>query len=63
MINDAQKGGALLMSNSTWEFAESVGELQAKASRMPRILGYAAHNSMSDYYSHGIHGVYYIAAI
>ena len=63
MTNDAQKGGAPLMSNSTWEFAESVGELQAKASRMPRLLGYAAHNSMSDYYSHGIHGVYYIAAI
>ncbi|MFC1542124.1 Gfo/Idh/MocA family oxidoreductase [Candidatus Latescibacterota bacterium] len=63
MINDAETGGAPLMSNSTWEFAESVGALQAKAAGMPRILGYAAHNSMSDYYSHGIHGVYYIAAI
>ena len=62
MIGDAQKGGAPLMSNSTWEFAESVGDLQAKAAIMPRILGYAAHNSMSDYYSHGVHGVYYIAA-
>ncbi|MBT4485322.1 MAG: hypothetical protein HOC71_16770, partial [Candidatus Latescibacteria bacterium] len=63
LVEDAKKGGAPLMSNSTWEFAESVGALQAKAARMPRILGYAAHNSMSDYYSHGIHGIYYIAAI
>ncbi|MCE5252204.1 Gfo/Idh/MocA family oxidoreductase [bacterium] len=63
MIEDARKGGGPLMSNSTWEFAESVGDLQAKAEKMPRILGYAAHNSMSDYYSHGIHGVYYIAAV
>ncbi len=62
MIADAKTGGAPLMSNSTWEFAESVGDLQAKAAIMPSILGYAAHNSMSDYYSHGVHGVYYIAA-
>ncbi len=62
MIEDARRGGAPLMGNSTWEFAESVGDLQAKAAIMPSILGYAAHNSMSDYYSHGVHGVYYIAA-
>ena len=30
---------------------------------MPAILGYTAHNSMSDYYTHGVHGVYYIAAV
>ena len=62
MIKDAAQGNAPLMANSTWEFAESIGDLQAKASGMNRILGYAAHNSMSDYYSHGVHGVYYIAA-
>ena len=63
IVEAARKGQAPLMSNSTWEFAESVGDLQDKASRMPRILGYAAHNSMSDYYTHGVHGVYYIAAV
>ncbi len=63
MVEDAKKGGAALMNNSTWEFTESVGDLQVKASIMPRILGYAAHNSMSDYYSHGVHGIYYIAAL
>ena len=63
IVEAAGQGKAPLMSNSTWEFAESVGDLQDKASRMPRILGYAAHNSMSDYYTHGVHGVYYIAAV
>ena len=63
IIEAARQGQAPLMSNSTWEFAESVGDLQDKASRMPRILGYAAHNSMSDYYTHGVHGIYYIAAV
>ena len=63
IIEAARQGQAPLMSSSTWEFAESVGDLQDKASRMPRILGYAAHNSMSDYYTHGVHGIYYIAAV
>jgi hypothetical protein len=63
IIEAARRGRAPLMSSSTWEFAESVGDLQDKASRMPRILGYAAHNSMSDYYTHGVHGIYYIAAV
>ena len=63
IVADAEANKAPLMSASTWEFAESVGDLQAKAALMPTILGYAAHNSMSDYYSHGVHGVYYIAAV
>lgn len=63
MIEEAKKGSAPLMSNSTWEFTESVGDLQAKAAKMSTILGYAAHNSMSDYYTHGVHGIYYIAAV
>ena len=61
-VNDAKKGEAPLMSNSTWEFTESIGTLQWKASTMSRIGGYIATNSMSDYYSHGVHGVYYVAA-
>lgn len=62
MVEAARQGGAPLMSNSTWEFTESVGELQEKVARLPEIMGYAAHNSMSDYYTHGLHGVWYIAA-
>ena len=62
IVAEAEANNAPLMSASTWEFTESIGDLQAKAAMMPNILGYAAHNSMSDYYSHGVHGIYYIAA-
>ncbi len=62
MVEMARQSGAPLMSSSTWEFTESVGELQAKMARLPKIMGYAAHNHMSDYYTHGLHGVWYLAA-
>ncbi|MCC7261370.1 MAG: Gfo/Idh/MocA family oxidoreductase [Candidatus Latescibacteria bacterium] len=62
MVEMAKQSGAPLMSNSTWEFTESVGELQEKIGRLPEILGYTAHNTMSDYYTHGLHGVWYLAA-
>jgi len=51
------------MSSSTWEYTESVGDLRAKAAGMAAIKGYVAHNSMSDFYTHGVHGVYYVYAV
>ena len=63
MVETAEKHGTALLTFSTWEFSESVGDLRAKASEMPIINGYVAHNSMSDYYSHGLHGVWYTHAV
>ena len=63
MVETAEKYGTALLSASTWEFAESVADVRAKAAEMADIRGYVAHNSMSDYYSHGLHGVWYIHAI
>jgi hypothetical protein len=62
MIDMAAQFGTALLTASTWEYSEGVGDLRARAAEMP-ILGYVAHNSMSDYYSHGLHGVWYIHAI
>jgi hypothetical protein len=62
MVDTAARHSTALLSASTWEFSESVGDLRAKAAEMPVIKGYVAHNSMSDYYSHGLHGVWYIHA-
>ena len=62
MVEAAEKHNTPLLSASTWEFSESVGDLRAKAASMNEIKGYVAHNSMSDYYSHGLHGVWYIHA-
>lgn len=63
MADLAAKHGTALLSASTWEYTESVGDLRAKAADMPDIKGYVAHNSMSDFYTHGLHGVWYIHAV
>ena len=63
MVETASRHGTALLSASTWEYSESVGDLRAKAAEIPDIKGYVAHNSMSDYYTHGLHGVWYIHAI
>ena len=63
MVDTASRHGAALLAASTWEFSESVGDLRAKAAEISDIKGYVAHNSMSDYYTHGLHGVWYIHAI
>ena len=63
MVETADRHGTALLTASTWEFSESAGDLRAKAADLPDIKGYVAHNSMSDYYSHGLHGVWYIHSI
>lgn len=62
MVDLAARSGTALLTASTWEYTESVGDLRAKAAEMADIKGYVAHNSMSDYYTHGLHGVWYIHA-
>jgi len=63
MVDLAAKHGTALLTASTWEYTESVGDLRAKAAEMADIKGYVAHNSMSDYYTHGLHGVWHIHAV
>ena len=63
MVDLAAQHGTALLSASTWEYSESVGDLRAKVGDLPAINGYVAHNSMSDYYTHGLHGVWYIHAV
>ena len=62
MVETAAQHGTALLSASTWEFSEGAGDLRAKAADLPDIKGYVAHNSMSDYYSHGLHGVWFVHA-
>ena len=62
MVETAQQHGTALLTASTWEFSEGAGDLRAKAADLAEIRGYVAHNSMSDYYSHGLHGVWFIHA-
>ena len=63
MVDLAAQHGTALLSASTWEYSESVGDLRGKVGDLAAINGYVAHNSMSDYYTHGLHGVWYIYAV
>ncbi|MBN1290658.1 MAG: hypothetical protein JXB48_02380 [Candidatus Latescibacteria bacterium] len=61
MLTDtADKHGTPLMCGSTWEYTESCGDVRSSLRDVKEIKGYVAHNSMSDYYTHGVHGIYYI---
>ena len=62
MVETAERHGAALHTSSAWEASESLGDLRMKVAKMSAIKGYVAHNSASDYYSHGLHGVWYIHA-
>ena len=62
MIDTATQCGTAIYTMSSWEASESIGDLRLKLSNMSDIKGYVAHNSASDYYTHGLHGVWYIHA-
>jgi len=60
LIKTAEKHKTPLMSGSTWEYTESCGDVRESLKHVKDIKGYAAYNSMSDFYTHGVHGIYYI---
>jgi len=60
LTQTAEKYKTPLMCGSTWEYTESCGDVRASLKQVKEIKGYVAHNSMSDFYSHGVHGIYYI---
>ena len=60
LTQTAEKHKTPLMCGSTWEYTESCGDVRASLKHAEDIKGYAAYNSMSDFYTHGVHGIYYI---
>jgi hypothetical protein len=51
-----------LMVGSTWEFAESCGDVRQSLKSVQEIKGYVSHTSFGSYYAYGPHGIYYIYA-
>ncbi|MCE5250257.1 hypothetical protein LLG96_08560 [bacterium] len=60
LTQTAEKYKTPLMCGSTWEYTESCGDVRTSLAKIDEIKGYVAHNSMSDFYTHGVHGIYYI---
>ena len=61
MVNRAKKGGAPLITASDWEFLKEVHIVRSKF-KLDEITGYEAWNSSADFYSHGIHGLWFAYA-
>ena len=61
MTTRAKKDGAPLMTASSFEHIKEVHTVRKKV-KLDEITGYEAWNSCSDYYSHGLHGVWWAYA-
>lgn len=57
MIDLAKKYNAPIMTGSSYEHIQEMYTIRAKVKR-DEISGYEAWNACSDYYSHGLHGVW-----
>ena len=62
MIDLAKKHDTPIMSGSSFEYAPEVEQIKNQVEAAKPIAGFAATNSMSDYPSHGIHGLFFVYA-
>ena len=62
MIELAKKHDAPIMSGSSFEYAPEVEQIKKRVAEIAPLSGYAAANSMSDYPTHGIHGLWFAYA-
>ena len=57
ILAQAKKGDAPLMCGSSFEFTRDIMVIKSRIEGW-KITGYAASNSMSDYSTHGVHGLW-----
>ncbi|MCE5251417.1 hypothetical protein LLG96_14485 [bacterium] len=61
IVDQSKKGGAPLITASDWEHLKEVHVVRNRF-KPEEITGYEAYNSSNDYYSHGIHGLWFAYA-
>ena len=62
MIDLAKKSNTPIMCGSSFEYVKEVEIVREKMKSIEPIVGYVADNSMSDYATHGVHGLYFVYA-
>ena len=62
IIDLSKKHDTPIMSGSSFGFAPEIEAIKLEVEAISPVRGFAAANSMSDYASHGIHGLYMIHA-
>ncbi len=62
MIETARRHGAPLMCGSSLEYVQAVDSVRTAIPELGELTGYVADNAMSDYATHGVHGIYFVHA-
>ncbi len=62
IVDLSKRTGTPIMCGDTHEYVKEVNIVREKVKEMEPLIGVQATNSMSDYPSHGIHGLYWLHA-
>ncbi|MCE5248723.1 Gfo/Idh/MocA family oxidoreductase, partial [bacterium] len=62
MIETARKAGTPIMCGSSLEYVQAVDSIRQALPDLGELTGYVADNAMSDYATHGVHGIYFVYA-
>ncbi|MEM2904184.1 MAG: Gfo/Idh/MocA family oxidoreductase [Candidatus Bathyarchaeia archaeon] len=62
MLDLAKRHDTPVMCGSSFEYVKEVQIIRSKVKAIEPIAGYVADNSMSDYATHGVHGLYFVYA-
>jgi len=62
MIETARRYNTPIMCASSLEYVQAVDSVKKQLSELGELTGYVADNAMSDYATHGVHGIYFAHA-
>ena len=62
MIETARKHNTPIMCGSSLEYVQAVDTIRSSIPELGEITGFVADNAMSDYATHGVHGIYFVYA-
>ena len=62
MIDTARRYGTPIMCGSSLEYVQAVDSVRKHIPELGELTGYVADNAMSDYATHGVHGIYFVYA-
>ncbi len=62
MLDTAKKNNTPVMCGSSLEYVQAVDSIRKEIPELGELTGYVADNAMSDYATHGVHGIYFVYA-